>query len=357
MLGDLGERVVGASEWAGMPWHHCMAGILASPVAAQARCYKHATFCAPHASDVEVAGPTCTDFSPEGLRQGLAGPSMPAFWAWARLLRANPLLKLAVFENVPEFPLWLLEQVFGDTFGVYPFLIGPEDVGFSLVRRDRIYVLLVHTARAVLWDCPEQLLERLRSAGRAVATRPRDALLATPAEVHAEALSRWARRVRRGEAHAWAPPILSGGPAGPRVNPEAVLTGRELAAVSWCDTECWQTQRVPPNTIPDLFYFLGDNPWARRCYSSAPVLPTFRTNAGLFWSPHAGRWLTCRERLACMGYPVYPCLARAAGTEVWDAPPGVPLAVLAGNAMHVGAVSLALLVGLACTRPKDARQW
>ena len=63
------------------------------------------------------------------------------------------------------------------------------------------------------------------------------------------------------------------------------------------------------------------------------------------------RWLTARERMACMGCPVCPDLAEAAGVLEWRLPPGVPVNQLVGKAMRAAVVTLALVLALSCTRP------
>ena len=97
VFGDLTERAPAARVVAGLPW--LMAGrlVLASQERQSAWCAKHGALCKPQPAEVEVAGPTCTDFSPEGKRRGVDGPTMPVFWAWARLQRANPALRVIIF--------------------------------------------------------------------------------------------------------------------------------------------------------------------------------------------------------------------------------------------------------------------
>ena len=179
-------------------------------------------------------------------------------------------------------------------------------------------------------------------------TRPRDVARADPEEVAAEALDLWSRRRSRlgpPRAH------VASGALRAAFAPCQLLNARERAVVAWCDDEYWQKFRRDPRDDPDLFYFLGDNPWARRCFSAQGVLPTLRTNAGLLWSPCRARWMTARERMACVGCPVCPDLAEAAGVPEWRPPPGVPVNQLVGNATHAAVVTLALVLALSCTRP------
>ena len=80
------------------------------------------------------------------------------------------------------------------------------------------------------------------------------------------------------------------------------------------------------------------------------VLPTFRSSRNLLWSPARKRWLTFRERAACMGYPVYPDLAASAMIELDTATLEGPRYAI-GNSMHVANVGAVLAVALMATEP------
>ena len=80
------------------------------------------------------------------------------------------------------------------------------------------------------------------------------------------------------------------------------------------------------------------------------VLPTFRSSSSLVWSPARKRWLTFRERAACMGYPVYPDLSASAMVELDTATLEGPRYAI-GNAMHVANVGAVLAVALMATEP------
>ena len=60
---------------------------------------------------LHVAGPPCIDFSPMGARRREDGPSMMCLYIWARvLIESRPLV--VIIENVPRFPVALLEMLF-----------------------------------------------------------------------------------------------------------------------------------------------------------------------------------------------------------------------------------------------------
>ena len=341
---DLCERFPGVAELQGVQqaygWMALWSGVQAVPMVPEGFCVRHGGACHFPTAEVEVAGPTCTDFSPEGLRQGLSGPTLLPFLCWSRSILQSSTLRLVVFENVKEFPLELLEMMFSEHFHLYPFLLSPADFGFSLVRRQRRYVLMVSRRRAHLRHCPYRLMASIVEGMATVRTAPRHAWLASTAEVLDEvwqlAWRRWSRRSRRSPPASIVP-----------CSPWDVLSSRERAVVECCRDQLWSSS-VSPGELQDVVMFLGDNAWSRRCWFTQ--IPTLRTNTGLLWCPRIGRWLTWRERLAVMGFPTYPQLAAALGIPVWNPPPGVPAAQMAGNAMHVACVACVLLTGLASVR-------
>lgn len=271
---------------------------------------------------------------------------MVAFLCWARLVCASTQLRLVVFENVPEFPQWLLEFAFGHAFLLHRIAVSPSDCGFGLVRRDRVYVLMIHKQRAILTHCPHEMHDLMVASMAHVQTVPGHALQAGPAEVLAEVAELGSRRSRQ-----------SRGSRGPcregfqQIWPSEVLTARERDAINIYADLYRRRVGLNPERNLSLFYFLGDNPQARCSWSLHGRLPTMRTNAGLLWSPWARRFLTHRERFAVMGYPVYLELAAAMGVPAWGLPDTVAMRQVLGNAMHVACVTMMLLVGLSCVKP------
>ena len=60
--------------------------------------------------------------------------------------------------------------------------MSPSDCGFGLVRRDRVYVLMIHKQRAILTHCPHEMHDLMVASMAHVQTVPGHALLAGPAE-------------------------------------------------------------------------------------------------------------------------------------------------------------------------------
>ena len=106
----------------------------------------------------------------------------------------------------------------------------------------------------------------------------------------------------------------------------------------------------PASQVPWLCFNLGDT-GASHCTWSAnsATIPTYRKGFRLYWWPSYSRWMTSRERLCTLGFPVLPCLAAASGMNLMtvDAETSKHLA---GNAMHAACVGVAIALLLACTQ-------
>eukprot|EP00969_Alexandrium_andersonii_P267895 11838414-Alexandrium_andersonii.AAC.1 len=86
-------------------------------------------------------------------------------------------------EEVCDFPLWLLEAEVSDVYDVYPLYSSPAQAGFRLIARDRLYVVMVHRARACLRFDLYDVFERMTTAlMERDCTQVSDAYIASPAE-------------------------------------------------------------------------------------------------------------------------------------------------------------------------------
>ena len=73
-----------------------------------------------------------------------------------------------------------------------------------------------------------------------------------------------------------------------------------------------------------------------RMANSSGVMPTYITTEARLYSPKEKRWVTVREKLNSMQFPVLPEVAFAAGVPVFDHKMfGISHADV-GNSMHVG---------------------
>ena len=98
----------------------------------------------------------------------------------------------------------------------------------------------------------------------------------------------------------------------------------------------------------NLVACLIDNPDNRITWSAgSSSLPTLKKSASKVWHFASGRWLTPKEMLASLGFPVYKCLAESAQCELLDIDSD-GLAGMAGNSWQVGNAGVIMLTILAC---------
>ena len=322
--------------------------VAATPLATAARCSRHQRCCPLWGPppDFAVGGSPCVDFSLAGSRRQEHGPTMIVFLAWARKHRhwGTPVL---ILENVPQFPRWLVERNFGDLYRIIELPITTESCGFSMIRRRRVYFVLLRVGCVELHHDLEELVRLVTAKLGTIPSEISDFLLADLSEVQEEMLEfTQTRRHLRGDEHD------VGG-----MHPADVLTDRERNAL-WVYQRRWSglgPQRCP---LRDLVVHLGDNPEVMLVWSGVDgKIPTIRRSSGLLWAVSHKRWLTARELYATMGFPTYRCLAQAAGVALVSLRP--PAGTLAqarqgiGNAMHLACVGTVLFCTLACVR-KDA---
>ena len=133
-----------------------------------------------------------------------------------------------------------------------------------------------------------------------------------------------------------------------------LLLEREQKAVLTLDEQYWVRFNADPCEDADLCYFLGDSPEYSRTWSAVSgKIPTFRMNSrsGKYWFPMFRRWLTAKERLALMGFPVIPEMACALKVGVFPSLDVHRASDVCGNAMHFSSTALMQLVALSCFGP------
>jgi len=117
--------------------------MMTAPVSDYIHCKRHGgCLCKLLPSDLDISGFPCVDYSPAGKQLGVHGSSFPALLAlcaWHRQRRT----KLALLENVPEFPISVLEALMGDLYVVKPFYMEPSDSGCEFLSRMRVFILLM----------------------------------------------------------------------------------------------------------------------------------------------------------------------------------------------------------------------
>ena len=301
-------------------------------------CVTHRARCAAGQVTGDVSGSPCTPWSRAagGKRLGRRHPCVLLLLAWCGIMRSTKP-PFALHENVCGFDSTVLAEMLGDLYQIQALVVSPDQAGFLMIRRPRRYYFLVlHplAGRAGAAAAYARVCDLMaRSCGQ-VSEPVRWAFRASAQERLAEEN---AARERRGldslAEH-----------AGPSPDWTYLLTGNQRAALE-AHRE-WYTAQHGTDPARDECCTVDLSQSAQRQRSvSRGTLATFRRNSGRIWSTARRRWLTPRERAACMGYAVYDDLAEAAGVKVDVAVEHGPLYSI-GNAMHVANLGCVLMTCL-----------
>ena len=244
-------------------------------------------------------------------------------------------------RGTEELDVGMIEDLYGGDYNWYQVLAEPEDVGHAGVARKRTYLIGAHSGRTEILHDPFELWHAVSSDLREmVRTRPRDYFVAPRHEVEREAARLAARR---GKAYRPRRQDLS-----------YLLTDRELdtmRALSKNYQDCYGRKASEDD---DLVAFLGDSYSYTKTWSAVSnKIPTFRTSvrSGIMWSFKHRRFMTSKEKLVCMGWPVVQ--------PVWEGMEVPPIPAqdierasdLVGNGMHFTVVGVIQLLALCCFGP------
>ena len=236
----------------------------------------------------------------------------------------------------------MMEDAHGPDYEFYQLFTSPADVGHFACSRSRTYVIGAHRERTTLLHDPWQLHDAIKDhISNKVATRPSDYLVATAVEVELEAMEK--ARVRRVTYRPGAKDL------------SYLLTTRERDALFEYEQKYLERFGVAASTNEDLFVFLGDNPSWSLTWSANGKLPTYRMNpsSGIYWNCKYTRWLTAKERLVSLGWPVIPEVAEEMQVPMIGAMDAKRASDLAGNSMHFLCTGVQQLIALACFAPAD----
>lgn len=78
-------------------------------------------------------------------------------------------------------------------------------------------------------------------------------------------------------------------------------------------------------------------------------MPTFRKGKAMMWFPAYSRWLTKKEALGTMGFPVYKFIADSYQTDMLACDPD-DVGWMLGNAMHLPVMAVITTVVLSCVQ-------
>lgn len=136
---------------------------------------------------------------------------------------------------------------------------------------------------------------------------------------------------------------------GKRCSQKELLNNREAKGVKFVIQKYKQLMGGSPTTDDDLFVFLGDTPSKRLRWSAkSRRLPTFRRNGGKMFHIKSQSWMTSRDKLASLGYPVSESVARAMGVPVIPVRDRIRAASVAGNSFHFATASCVQIVAMCC---------
>lgn len=137
---------------------------------------------------------------------------------------------------------------------------------------------------------------------------------------------------------------------GQRIDLRGLLNTRETSVLKALCKRYKDRFQKDPNMDKDLIIFLGDSE-KRACWSAINKrIPTFRRNSGKFWSVAARRWLTSREKLCSLGFPVSISQSLAMGVPILPMTDINRAQDILGNSMCFSSVGIIELVALASFR-------
>ena len=223
----------------------------------------------------------------------------------------------------------------------------PAHVGFAATSRDRTYVIGCHTSRSVCLVDPFDMYDAIKASMEDYAcTKVGDYLVASEQDLLLEMQD--IGRVRNV-------------PHQPGVMDFShYLTSRELQSKDTLDAKYLKRTGTPASNDRHLVYYLGDSASYTTTWSAhSQALPTFRLGSasGKYWLPAYQRWLTPRERLVAMGFPVTAETAEAMKVPVVWATDTKRAASILGNCMHFTTAGIFQLVALSCFGPADFDSW
>ena len=146
--------------------------------------------------DAVIAGSPCQDWSRAGHMRGISGTRSLVFLTFCRLLMEDQP-PWGILENVIGFDTNLLIDLIGGVYSVYTLVVSPQDHGFNLVRRDRLYMVLVHRRKASMRHDLHAMYGSVSGAlSRKLHTVVADCVLAKDTEVIADTAALAQRRKR-----------------------------------------------------------------------------------------------------------------------------------------------------------------
>ena len=302
-------------------------------------CARHKQRCQPARNmDGNVTGSPCQPWSRAGTKKGVQDPRSMGLWIWIAWVQAvKPLW--AIHENVCGFRTSLIDEALGCSYKVFHIQSDPCHLGFTCIRRPRIYSVLLRKGCVRVVHDLHLAYTHVRKAASARGTVPlSDLFFATPSELLEE------ENRRRQQEHLC--PL-----AGHTSDWSYLLTKVQVKACKDYMGMWQQEFGTDPAQDDSCLFDLNQNPlsghrksWTRA--STGYALPTLRFAGNVLWSPKFKRWLLPLECASAMGWPVRDSHVPATGIPPCNIDFGMSQL---GNSMHIACVGTLLAVTLACT--------
>ena len=253
-------------------------------------------------------------------------PDVVLFLSYCAVIRAAPP-RVAIHENVVGFDTSLLEENLGHLYHVSHVRVSPSDLGFPMIRRPRIYSVLLRRDSASHPVAVQALYDALVADLRySVDGSPSSWLWGAPSEDLLAEENR-ARAVRQ------LAPLTC-----PSTDWRYLLTAKQRSRLEGYLAQARAAGKDLDRVVVDL----GVNPTA--CSGISEGLPALRCTTTRLWSPPRRRWMVPTERLAAMGFPVFDGLAES-GRVFPDTLSRSAPQHCTGNAMHVANVGVMMALG------------
>ena len=174
----------------------------------RAPCVSHKLPCQVPRPDLDISGSPCTPWSRMvgGTHLRRQHPLVATLVAWCRATRALGV-PLALHENVVGFDKDILTERLGRHYTIHEVRVSPSDVGFSFLRRPRLYYVLARRGvLAVTRNIAAVYVEVAQTAKptRLRAERPR-AVTSVGVAGHHSAIARGGESCTPAEWHATCP--------------------------------------------------------------------------------------------------------------------------------------------------------
>ena len=217
----------------------------------------------------------------------------------------------------------------------------PSDFGFGGTARMRTWCIGSHTQLTRPIEDPDDLLESIKSSiKKEVQCEVKDYLIASDTEIQMEAMESAISQNIRHFVPGQTPMSL-------------LLSLREAKAMVELDNKYFLRTGEDSRTSKNLVYNLADSGDWQSWSASSGKVPTYRLNqrSSKYWLPSLGRWMTSKERLVSMGFPVCREVASAMQSPIIGAADAKRASDLLGNCMHFQSCGIFQLIALSSYGP------